>query len=50
MDGTKAFLQQYTRRRGDYTKEKYDHPQFTLDEVLVAMRSTDKEEMDGAAM
>jgi hypothetical protein len=48
MSGTKAFLRQYTCRSGDYTKEKSENPQLTLDEALEAMRDVDKEEMDRA--
>ena len=47
-EGTKVFLQQYTCRRGDFTKEKYKRTQLTLDEAIEAMRKVDKNEVDRA--
>jgi len=48
MEGTKVFLQQYICRMGDYTKEKYETPAPTLDEIWEEMRKLDKEEIDRA--
>ncbi|MDR2728547.1 MAG: hypothetical protein LBB56_05385 [Chitinispirillales bacterium] len=47
-EGTKAFLKQYTCRKGDFTKEKYEHPQITFDEAIKAMRKVDKDEVNRA--
>jgi len=47
-EGTKAFLQQYTCRKGDFTKEKYKRPQLNFDEAIEAMRKVDKNEVSRA--
>ncbi|MDR0305406.1 MAG: hypothetical protein LBI42_01065 [Chitinispirillales bacterium] len=47
-EGTKVFLRQNARRAGDYTKEKYEIPEPSLDEIVEEMRKLDKDEIDRA--
>ncbi|MCL1946101.1 MAG: hypothetical protein FWF51_02970 [Chitinivibrionia bacterium] len=36
--GTVRFIQQFDSGSGDYTKEKYRQPNFTLDEIDAALK------------
>ena len=47
-EGARVFIRQYFGGTGDYTKEKYEKPQLSVDEFVEKMRQDNKNEIDGA--
>ena len=43
-DGTQAFLRQSTRRTGDFTAEKYEKPEESMEEIAEELRRITAEE------